>query len=184
MDAAARSFGPADTRPLKLFFEDEARFGRMYDPIHCWAPAGWRPLVRLQRVREYTHVFSATCPSDGDTFSMILPYADTEMMTLFLQAFSEHYKDYLVVMVMDKAAWHRAKTLAMFDNVRILYQPPHSPELNPVEHLWEHIREKHLANLYWDSMDELEQALYDALVAIANDSATVQSILGFHWAVL
>lgn len=169
---------------MKLLFEDEARFGRMYDPVHCWSPPGWRPSVKLQRVREYTYAFSATCPSDGDTFSMILPYSDTEMMTLFLEGLSEHYKDYRVVVVMDGAAWHRSKNLATFQNIRIILQPPYSPEVNPIEHLWDHIREKYLANLYWPNLDELEKALYEALTSIANDTETIQSLVGFHWAIL
>lgn len=169
---------------MKVFFEDEARFGRMYDPIHCWAPPGVRPRVLRQRVREYTHVFSAACPADGETFSMILPYADTQMMTLFLQRFSTHYAHHRIVMVMDGAAWHRATALGQFENIRIIYQPAYSPEVNPVEHLWEHLREKYLGNLFWSSMEDLEQALYDALVEVAADSQTIQSLVGFHWAIL
>jgi hypothetical protein len=45
-------------------------------------------------------------------------------------------------MVMDQAAWHRTSDIDGFENIRIIYQPPYSPELNPVEHLWEYIREK------------------------------------------
>jgi len=71
-----------------VYFEDEARFGRMQNPVRCWAPGGFRPLVKLQRVREYTHVYSAVCPKNGDSFSLILPYANTDMMTIFFREFS------------------------------------------------------------------------------------------------
>jgi len=39
---------------LEVFFQDEARFGRMSNPARCWAPAGFHPIVPMQRVREYT----------------------------------------------------------------------------------------------------------------------------------
>ncbi|MFC1736570.1 transposase [Candidatus Hydrogenedentota bacterium] len=75
-----------------MYFQDEARFGRMHDPVRCWAPEGSRPSVRVQRIREYTHVYSAVCLADGDSFSLILPYVNTEMMSLFLKEFSRPHK--------------------------------------------------------------------------------------------
>lgn len=131
MGTTAQSFSAEDPRPLKTFFQDEARFGRMTDPVSCWAPAGFRPLVKTHMVREYTHVFSVACPSDGQTFSLILPLADTPAMRLFLQELSQQFKDYRLVVVMDQAAGHRSQGLGQFENIRILFQPAHSPELNP-----------------------------------------------------
>ena len=65
---------------------------------------------------------------------------------MILQECSEHFKDYRVVMVMDQAAWHRTGDIDTFENIRIICQPSYSPELNPVEHLWEYIRENCLRN--------------------------------------
>ena len=61
--------------------------------------------------------------------------------------------------------------------------PPYSPELNPVENIWEEIREKSFPNLAKDSMDQLEDHLVEALLRQENDPATVQSIAGFQWIV-
>ncbi|NEO25178.1 transposase [Moorena bouillonii] len=47
---------------------------------------------------------------------------------------------------MDKAGWHRSKSLEIPENIRIIFQPAYSPELMPVEHLWEHIRENYFYN--------------------------------------
>ena len=90
MAAAAKDFGEEDTRPIKLLFQDEGRFARISDPAHCWAPKGVRPIVPAHIVREYTHVFSAVCPHDGQSCSLILPYADTGAMKMFLTECSEH----------------------------------------------------------------------------------------------
>ncbi|MCE7911196.1 MAG: hypothetical protein DCC43_03615 [Candidatus Brocadia sp.] len=106
-----------------MFFQDEARFGRMSNPARCWAPAGFRPIVPMQRVREYTYIYGAVCPADGDSFSLILPSANTEMMALYLREFSLFYKDYRIVMVMDGAPWHKAKDLEPFENIRIVFSP-------------------------------------------------------------
>lgn len=183
MAVAAETFEQGDKRPLKVFFQDEARFGRMSNPVHCWVPAGIRPLVPMQRVRDYTYVYSAVCPEDGESFSLILPYANTEMMTLYLTEFSRSYKDYRVVMIMDGASWHKAKGIETFENIRTVIQPSYSPELNPAEHLWEHIRENYLRNRLWSSMKELEKALMNALCAISCNKETIQTLVGFHWTI-
>ena len=54
--------------PAESVFQDEARFGRMSNPARCWAPAGFRPIVPMQRVREYTYIYGAVCPADGESF--------------------------------------------------------------------------------------------------------------------
>ena len=50
------------------------------------------------------------------------------------------------VLIMDQAGWHKAKKLLVPDNITILYLPPYSPELNPVERLWAYMRSHYLAN--------------------------------------
>ena len=76
----------------------------MSDPRYCWAPDGVRPGIPQQRIREYTYAYSAICPEDGDNFSFVLPYADTERMKLFLEAFHNHLNDQHVLLIMDQAS--------------------------------------------------------------------------------
>lgn len=184
MDSAAKSFSENDKRPLKLYFQDEARFGRMSNPVTCWCPEGFRPFVKMQRVREYIYSYSAVCPSDGDSFSLIMPNVNTDIMTIFLEEFSKCYKDYRIVMVMDGASWHKSDNIKTFENIRTIFQPPYSPEVNPVEHLWKHIREKYLKNHYWDTLDNLINALSDALYEIYLDKETIKSLTSFNWIVI
>lgn len=181
MEAAAKKFGENDRRPLKLFFQDEGRFGRIDTLVGCWAPHGVRPCLDQQIIRQYTHVFSAVCPQDGESFSLILPYADTQAMTIFLDELSKEYSQYRVVIVMDQAAWHKSKSLGVFENISIVFQPPYSPELNPVEHLWKHIREKYFWNRSWKSLNDLEDALQKALREVSQAKETVRSLSSFHW---
>ena len=87
-------------------------------------------------------------------------------------------------MVMDGAAWHKSNDLKSFDNISSIFQPPYSPEVNPVEHLWEHLREKYLRNKSWTSMDELEITLSEALLEITINQKEIQKLVGFHWAIV
>ncbi len=75
--------------------------------------------------------------------SLILPSADTEMMSLFLKHVSKTEASYFVVMQVDRASWHHSQELKIPANMRLIAQPAYSPELNPVEHVWEEVREKH-----------------------------------------
>lgn len=178
---AANSFDVQDHRPIKLWAEDEARFGRMNNPKRCWAPPRTRPIVQLQRIREFIYVFAATCPWTGETYSLILPLCDTNAMQLFLNKFAEEYHDYKNIIVVDQAAWHKTKKLLPIDNVRFIYLPAGSPELNPAEHLWEHIREKYLGNRFFNSLDEVEAEMITILEKLCYEREIIKNLTGFHW---
>ncbi len=84
-------------------------------------------------------------------------------------------------MVLDGAGWHRAKDLQIPHNMRLIPLPPYSPQLNPVEHLWEDIREKRFPNLVFDSLQAVEDRLVEALATLENDPERVSRIAGFDW---
>ncbi|MDR2652310.1 MAG: hypothetical protein LBC68_08365 [Prevotellaceae bacterium] len=85
--------------------QDKARFGKIYKICSCWVPHHDRALVFKQIIRQYTYLYSAICPETGEQFSMILPYANSECMAIFLEEFSKQFSDYRVIMVMDNASW-------------------------------------------------------------------------------
>ena len=70
--------------PVRLMFQDEARFGRLSDPRRCWAPPGVRPVVSGQIVREYEYAFAALSPHDGALDTLVLPSVNAEAMSVFL----------------------------------------------------------------------------------------------------
>ena len=182
VEQAAATFRPDDKRPLKIFFEDEGMFGRMSNPVRCWSPPGVRPLIPQQRVREYICAYTAVSPDDGENFSLILPRSNKEMMNIFFEEFSEQYKDYRVIIAMDGAPWHPSESSDKFDNIRVIRQPPYSPELNPVEHIWEYIRENDFHNRQFKTLDKLEDKLVDVLYRLGQNKNIVKSVAGFHWA--
>jgi len=122
--------------------EDEGCFGRVSFPRRAWAPPGVRLHAPRQVVREYTYIYAAVAPAEGKMTSLILPSADTEMMSLFLEHVSTTFAKYLMVMQVDQARWHGSKDLKIPANMRLIAQPAYSPEVNPVEHVWEELREK------------------------------------------
>ena len=172
---------PDDSRPVALLSQDEGRFGRINPPRACWAPEGMRPKVPRQIVRAYVYVYTALCMASGKMTSLILPYANTDMMNLFLKQVSQDFKDFFVIMLIDQAGWHVAKKLRVPSNIRLLPQPPHSPELNPVEHVWEDLREKAMPNKAFKSLDEVEEALCRRLRQLESDPNMVRSMTDFPY---
>jgi transposase len=168
-------------RPVRLMFEDEARFGRCQDPRRCWAPPGARPRVASQFVRESVYAYAALSPHDGALVSLVLPVARTDAMQLFLAELSRRHADETILLVVDGAGWHWAKALVIPPNVQLIAQPAHSPELNPVEHLWEEIREKWFANALFADLDAMEDRLVEALATLERAPARVASLAGFDW---
>jgi hypothetical protein len=94
-------------------------------------------------VREYLYAYAAVAPVLGQMVSLILPDASTAMMNRFLEEVSRVLSTYFIVMQVDGAGWHRAHDLVVPENIRLISQPAYSPELNPVEHIWEELREKY-----------------------------------------
>jgi transposase len=166
---------------VKIFFQDESRFGCMTQLAKCYAPKGMRPQVAKQMRRDYLYVYGAVCPWDGENFSLIYPNVNSITMESFLEHFSEEYKDFRNIMVMDCAGWHHDKSLKQFENIRVIKLPPYSPELNPAEHYWECLKENGFRNTHWDSIDDLLIILCRDLNKLYNDKNTVQSLSGFKW---
>lgn len=164
-------------------FQDEGRFGRISDPRRCWAPSGLRPDVPAQVVREYTYAFAAVSPHDGTMDSLILPEVNAYMMSMFLEEVANRHPDDLILMFMDQAGWHKSQELKIPQSMRLLWLPAYSPQCNPVEHIWDEIREKWFANKVFDDMDTVEDTLMDALAILENDKGRITGIAGFDWIV-
>jgi transposase len=162
-----------------IMAQDEGSFGRISRPHRCWAPPGIRPHAPAQLIRELVYVFAAVAPVTGELISLILPESNTAMMNLFLKHVSQMLSKYFIVMQVDQAAWHGSSELVIPSNIRLIEQPPYSPEVNPAEHLWDELREKYLHNRAFSSLEELIEVLCQGLNALADDPASLRSLTGF-----
>lgn len=162
-------------------FQDEARFGRLSDPRRCWAPKPLRPKVGLALIREYTYAYAAVTPEDGALDWMLAPKMDTITMEAFLRQVSKEHPDNFVLMVLDGAPSHRSHQLRVPDNMTLVRLPPYSPELNPVEHLWEEIREKEFGNRVFDSLGAAIAQAARGLKRLQNSPAVLRSLTGWYW---
>jgi len=104
-------------------------------------------------------------------------------MSIFLAEVAHRHPDEFILMVMDQAGWHRAKELDIPQNMGLIWLPPYSPQCNPVENIWDEIREKWFPNLVFDSLDAVEDTLVAALVTLENDHSRIKKLTSFKWIV-
>jgi len=153
----------------------------MSNPVGCWAPKGSRPHLPLQRMREYEYVYAAICPQTGDLFSLILPESSNQCMQVFLKEFQAYRGEKNSIMIMDNAAWHTTEKITPLPHLKLAFQPPYSPELNPVEQLWKHIRNNYTHNHYWKSLNQMEDYLCEVLSTLSAAPDTIKSFSLFDW---
>ena len=160
-------------------FQDEAGFGRINKPKNCWCAKGIRPSVPCHHIREYRYAYGAVDPIDGDSFFLIMPYCNTEYMQTYLNGVSKEFHDDIIVLICDGAAWHKAGKLMVPDNIAILFIPPYTPEMNPIEQIWKEIRKRGFKNEVFQTLEKVVDRLCVTIGSLSKD--TIKSITGREW---
>jgi len=133
-----------------------------------WCEKGKELKVKEKQGFKNFYMYSEISPATGDNYSLILPFVCTDMMNLYLDKLSQEFRDQLIVLIMDQAGWHKSKELIIPDNIRIIYLPPYSPELNPVERFWRYLKNELLHNVVYETIDNLTKRLVDFYMSIEN----------------
>ncbi|MCC6816327.1 MAG: IS630 family transposase [Saprospiraceae bacterium] len=115
---------------------------------------GIQPICNFQQIFQYAYLFGAFSPVTGNHFELEMPICNADTFQLFLNQFSEIAPSEFKIIVLDNGAFHRAKKLHIQDNIALLFLPPYSPELNPAEKIWQHLKRK-FTNKYFKSLEEI-----------------------------
>lgn len=162
-------------------FQDEARFGRMSDPRKCWAPPHCRPLVGLALVREFVYEYAAVSPGDGSLDFWTTPKMNTEHMSQFLAQVRNTHPGEFIIMILDGSGSHKSKDLKIPENVALIRLPPYSPELNPVELIWNELRRKEFANRVFDSLEAVVSQLEHGITTLAANKTAMKNLTCWPW---
>lgn len=165
-------------RDIRLFCQDESRLGLL--PIHrrkITLP-GVKPVSKVQYDFDYYYLYGAADPKTGDTFFLELPYLNTECFQIYLDELSKAYNDSFNILLLDRGAFHRSGSLKIPHNVALIFIPPYSPELNPIERLWEDIKAEIANELYSDI-----EALKKRVASVLNrySKAEIRSLTGYPY---
>jgi hypothetical protein len=175
--------GEARGRKIEIWFQDEARVGQKNKKTRRWARRGTRPRVPHDQRTRSTYIFGAICPAQGKGAGLILPFCNTATMTLHLQEISQAVApDAHAVVLADQAGWHLTAKLDVPDNITIVPLPPRSPELNPVENIWQYMRDNWLSNRVFETYDDILVHCCDAWNKLVDRPWMIMSIGKRHWA--
>jgi len=159
---------------------DEGRFGLKVWFRRRWCPRGFRPPWLVQDRYEWLWLYAAVEPLTGDSFFLLLPYVNSECLQLFLNKFADYVKDDRVGCVLDGHGSHVSEGVRWPEHVIQMPLPPYSPELNPAEAVFRHLRAE-LSNRIFDNLDELEAAITAALRPFWDQPAKLQRLVGYPW---
>ncbi len=173
----------ARAKPLEIWFQDEARVGQQGTLTRLWARRGTRPRAPKDCRYAWAYLFGAVCPARATGAALVMPHANTEAMNAHLAEIARTVSPGAhALLVLDGAGWHGAAGLIVPPNVSLLALPPYSPELNPVENVWQFLRQNHLANRVFDSYDAIVDACCDAWNALISIPERIASITSRSWA--
>tara|TARA_R110002124_G_scaffold144498_1_gene309586 strand:- start:316 stop:795 length:480 start_codon:yes stop_codon:yes gene_type:complete len=134
--------GLPQSTAIEVWFQDEARVGQKNKITRRWAKRGTRPSAPHDQRTISSYIFGAICPALGKGAGLVLPVCNTDAMTLHLAEISRTVTPgaHAVVLV-DQAGWHMTGALIIPGNISIIPLPAKSPELNPVENIWQFMRD-------------------------------------------
>jgi hypothetical protein len=150
-----------------VFFFDESRFGLHPYMGRCWARKGVRVSAPVSPNYQNFYVYSGVAPLTGDAFSLFLPWVNTKMMNLYLAEMSAAFPDKKIMLIWDQAGWHKSNSLIVPENIVLKSLPPYSPELNPVEKLWQWLKKHICRNRLFPYLDDLMDILAVTLINLS-----------------
>ena len=131
------------------------RLGQKNGIVRQWARRGSRPRQPADQRYESAYLFGAICPARGTGAGLALPYADTAAMQLHLDEISRRVaRGAHAVLLLDRAGWHTTKNLAVPRNMTLIFLPSRAPELNPVENIWQYLRQNWPSDRVFDTYED------------------------------
>ncbi len=139
---------------------------------------GVKPIAKISYTYENFYLYGAVEPITGESFFLEMPWLNSACFQIFLDEFAKVYPASLNILVLDNGRFHQAKSLQIPDNVVLLFLPPYSPELNPIERLWQDIKAKLFQNVF-ASIEEMQDKLTDILRNYTK--TTIESITNYRY---
>ena len=153
--AAIRATLPRGT-PIEIWWQDEARVGQKTGITRRWARRGSRPSAPKDQRTKSAYIYGAICPAEGKAAGLVLPRCNTEGMTLHLAEIAATVAPGAhAVLLLDQAGWHGSGALIVPPNITLMPLPSKCPELNPVENIWQFMRDNWLSNRIFKSYDDI-----------------------------
>jgi len=180
-EGLARKFaelGIDTDKPFRLWVVDEHRYGLISTLRRCWTLRGVRPPAPYQTKYQWGYVYGGLEVMTGRSEFLYTPTVNLQLSMAFLRQISESDPEAEHVVVWDGAGFHQKKQLeGLPANIHLIALPPYSPELNPIEQLWDQVAVAY-ANRVYETLEEIELDITEALRPFWESPKPVLSLLG------
>jgi transposase len=151
---------------------DEAQIGLTYPILKCWMKIGVQKRLPMPTAQRHSQILAGTLNwRTEQVHCRELDRLNSENIVAYLEwLLTEVYPQQPLVLVLDNASFHHSAAvqaaLTCFEHrVFVLWLPPYSPDLNPIERFWKHLKATACANYLYPSIEQLLQSVRDFIAA-------------------
>jgi DDE superfamily endonuclease len=127
---------PENTRPVRVFSQDESRYGLLTAHRRRLTTRGVQPVRPSQQVFDWLYVYGAVDPTTSGRFFLELLYLNADTFQILMDAFAQAFPDSLNILLLDNRGAHTAQRIRWPANVRYVWLPLYGPDVNPIERVW------------------------------------------------
>lgn len=166
---------------VRVWIEDEHRYGLISTIRRCWTLRGHRPTAPVAMKYQWGYVYGAAEVTEGDSQFLYMPTVSLECSHIFLQQLVATDPQAIHIVFWDRAGFHpQMEANELKEQVYFVPLPAYSPELNPMENLWDIVK-RHVSNAVWDTLEAIESAISEVLKPFFQSKERVFSLLGDCW---
>jgi len=169
-------------KKIELLFYDEAFFCRESTVARGWYPRGSKAEIQCPATFEKVGACAAVSPRNGSLYSLAFDGFDSDTFIYYLRWLLRVLKTKKkIVLVLDNASSHKSHKVKEFvakhqKRIELLYLPSYSPDLNPIERVWKHLRYHVTHNVYFETLEALENAIVSYLKEYFKPNESLKSL--------
>lgn len=163
---------------VRFFCQDETRLGLKTISGRKITAKGVKPKGKVQWQFKATYLYGVVEPATGEHFFYEFTHLNSDCFQVFLNLVAQQYSDSILIIQLDQAGAHKAKRLQIPANIILMFQPSHSPETNPIERVWQHLK----LGLRWKlpkNLDELRLLMRSRLEEMTQ--SVIASVVGWNF---
>ena len=157
-------------------YQDEVSLSNTATISYQWELKGKQPKIKQkQRKRERRTIFGCVEPKTGKVIYQASEKGNTKTFFSFLIQAVKANSGNKVYMILDNVAYHHSrrikKVLERYNHrLELIFLPPYSPDLNPIERIWWFMRKKISHNRYLQTIDERLESLHQFMSNFADEN--------------
>lgn len=163
---------------IRLFSQDESRVGTLPIQRRRITLKGIKPIARVAHELKNYYLYGAVEPKSGESFFMEFPHLNSACFQIYLDELSMSYPDSFNILLLDRGSFHKAKSLKIPSNIVLLFLPAYSPELNPIERVWEAVKSE-IANEVHTTLDSLIDRVASVICSLTQ--TMIQSLTSYSY---